>query len=146
MDDILIYSATLEEHLALLNQVFEILAKNKFFIKKSKCSFAQQKVEYLGRVVSAQGVATEPANVEAVTKWPVPTNLKQLRDFLGLTGYYIKFIAHYGMISKPLTDMLKKNVTLCWSPKVNQAFQLLKQKLAQALVFAMPSAGICLGD
>jgi hypothetical protein len=76
MDDILIYSATLEEHLALLKQVFEILTKNKFFIKNSKCSFAQQKVEYLGHVVSAQGVATELAKVEVVTKWPIPSNLK----------------------------------------------------------------------
>jgi hypothetical protein len=138
MDDILIYSKTLEEHLVLLKQVFDILSINKFLIKRSKCSFAQPRVEYLGHVVSAQGVATEPTKVAAVANWPTPTNLKQLRGFLGLTGYYRKFIAHYGMISKPLTELLKKNMSFCWSPEVDKAFKLLKQKLVQAPVLAVP--------
>lgn len=76
MDDILIYSATLEEHVKLLKEVFQILSDHQFCIKRSKCSFAQQKVEYLGHVVSVEGVATEPSKVEAVNKWPVPANLK----------------------------------------------------------------------
>jgi hypothetical protein len=82
----------MEEHVKLLRQVFEILDANKFYIKRSKCSFAQLSVEYLGDIVSAAGVATEPPKVEAVLSWPKPENLKQLRGFLRLTGYYRKFI------------------------------------------------------
>lgn len=115
-----------KEHLTLLKQVFDILSANKFLIKRSKCFFAQLQVEYLGHIVSAKGVAIEPSKIEAVAKWPVPTNLKQLRGFLGLIGYYRKFIAHYGMISKPLIDLLKKNTPFLWTSTVDKAFQLLK--------------------
>jgi hypothetical protein len=111
MDDILIYSATMEEHISLLRQVFDILQKHQFFIKRSKCSFAQSSIEYLGHVVSADGVATEPSKVEAVMHWCQPTNLKQLRGFLGLTGYYRKFIPYYGIVARPLTTLLKKVVS-----------------------------------
>jgi len=110
VDDILIYSRTLEEHLALLQQVFEILEHHQLFFKKSKCSFAQQSLEYLGHVISAHGVATDPVKTQAIVSWPPPTNIKQLRSFLGLSGYYRKFIRNYGSISRPLTDLLKKHV------------------------------------
>lgn len=108
MDDILICSSNMVEHVKLLRQVFEILDANKFYIKRSKCSFAQSSVEYLGHIVSAAGVATEPSKVEAVLSWPKLENLKQLHGFLGLMGYYRKFIQYYGMISRPLTDLLRK--------------------------------------
>lgn len=74
----------------------------------SKCIFAQQQLEYLGHLVTANGVATEPSKILAVVDWPTPGNIKQLRGFLGLTGYYRRFIRHYGMLSKPLTQLLKK--------------------------------------
>ena len=83
MDDILIYSDTLETHVNLLAQVFEITQQHKFLIKLSKCSFGQQKIEYLGHCISAQGVATEPTKTVVVQQWLVPTNLKELRGFLG---------------------------------------------------------------
>ena len=108
MDDILIYSATLEEHVKLLAEVFAILEKHQFLIKRSKCMFAQPSVDYLGHVISAEGVATDPTKVQAVVNWPTPTNVKQLRGFLGLTRYYCKFIQHYGMMARPLTELLKK--------------------------------------
>lgn len=76
MDDILIYNRTLDEHVKPLREVFQILSDNHFCIKRSKCSFAQQKVEYLGHIVSSQGVATEPSKVEVVLNWPRPSNLK----------------------------------------------------------------------
>ena len=112
MDDILLYSKNLQEHKDLLQQVFTILAQQKFFVKLSKCSFAQTALEYLGHIISAQGVATDPSKIQAIRDWPVPLNVKELRAFLGLAGYYRKFIALYGLISKPLTELLKKHVQL----------------------------------
>lgn len=115
MDDILIYSASLEDHVILLRQVFTILQQHQFLLKKTKCSFAQRSVEYLGHVVSGAGVLTDPTKIQAVVHWPVPTNLKQPRGFLGLTGYYRRFIQHYGIISRPLTQLLKKGVPYVWT-------------------------------
>lgn len=138
MDDILIYSKSLEEHIALLQQAFEILEKHKFLIKKSKCSFAKNSVEYLGHVISEAGVATDSYKIQAVSMWLTPKSIKQLRGFLGLTGYYRKFIRHYGLISKPLTDLLKKNVPFQWTPAAHAAFETLKAQLMQAPVLAIP--------
>jgi hypothetical protein len=109
MDDILIYSKTLDNHKQHLQGVFQILRDNKFHLERSKCSFAQQSLEYLGHIISNQGVATDPVKIHAVKQWPTPTDMRQLRGFLGLSGYYRKFIRHYGILSKPLTDLLKKN-------------------------------------
>lgn len=138
VDDILIYSKTLEDHVKLLRQVFEILDKHQFFVKRSKCTFAKPSIEYLGHVISAHGVATDPSKIIAVQQWPAPKSVKDLRGFLGLTGYYRKFIQHYGLISQPLTQLLKKGVPFSWSPISQLAFQTLKQKLVQAPVLALP--------
>jgi hypothetical protein len=138
MDDILIYSRTLPEHLELLQKVFDILKANRFYIKLSKCSFAQSEVEYLGHNISGKGVSTEASKVAAVAKWPQPTNLKELRGFLGLTGYYRKFIRHYGLISRSLTDLLKKGTPFIWTSATEAAFQQLKTALIQAPVLGLP--------
>lgn len=138
MDDILIYSATLEEHVTLLKQVFDILRQHQFFIKLSKCSVAQHEIEYLGHCISKDGVATEKENISIVEQWPVPTNVKKLRGFLGLTRYYRKFIRHYGLISRHLTNLLKKGVPFVWTSQAQEAFTQLKLALVNALVLAIP--------
>lgn len=138
MDDILIYSTSLQDHKNHLQEVFSILRVNKLFVKGTKCSFSQPKLEYLGHVISAEGVATDPEKIKAVQSWPTPTNIKQLRGFLGLSGYYRKFIQGYGTISKPLTELLKKNISFVWSSTVNEAFLALKEALVKAPVLALP--------
>jgi hypothetical protein len=138
MDDILVYTATLEEHRKLLRQVLQILQDNQLLIKRTKCTFARSHIEYLGHVISGGGVATDPAKVEAVCTWPVPRNLKDIRGFLGLTGYYRKFIKNYGIISRPLTDMLKKNNQYQWTPGAATAFHTLQEALIHAPVLAVP--------
>ncbi|XP_026451768.1 uncharacterized protein LOC113352115 [Papaver somniferum] len=98
---------------------------------------AQPQLEYLGNLISANGVATDPEKISATQIWPLPTNLKQLRGFLGLTRYYRRFINNYGTISKPLTDMLKKDA-FHWTPSAHQAFTDLKTTMTQDLVLALP--------
>jgi len=95
LDDILIYSPDFETHIHHLTLVLDKLRENQLFMKASKCSFAQTKLEYLGHIISDKGVATDPSKIEAMITWPVPTTVTALRGFLGLTGYYRKFVQHY---------------------------------------------------
>jgi hypothetical protein len=119
VDDILIYSKSLSEHLDHLKQVFSILQQHQLYLKRSKCSFDQRSLEYLGHVISEQGVSTDSKKTEAIANWPTPTDAKQLRSFLGLSSYYRKFIQGYDSISQPLTDLLKKNAIFQWTPNCN---------------------------
>ena len=115
LDDILIYSTTLEEHLLHLEAVLQLLDKDGWKVKPSKCSFAQRSIAYLGHIISEAGVATDPSKISAIQAWPTPTSVKDLRSFLGLSGYYRKFVQHYAIISKPLTNLLKKNTLFVWT-------------------------------
>jgi len=108
LDDILIYSPDFDTHLHHLQLVLEKLSEHKLYMKASKCSFAQTQLEYLGHIISDAGVATNLVKIEAMIKWPVPTTVTELRGFLGLTGYYRKFVHHYGLIAYPLTQLLRK--------------------------------------
>jgi hypothetical protein len=108
MDDILIYSPSLEQHTQHLRQVLQLLRSHKFYVKRSKCAFAQHELEYLDHVISSKGVAIDPHKTQAMVDWPVPTNAIDLIGFWGLTGYYRKFIKHNGALAKPLTMLLQK--------------------------------------
>ncbi|XP_073362615.1 uncharacterized protein [Aegilops tauschii subsp. strangulata] len=108
MDDILVFSGTLEEHIEHLQSVCDILKENQLFVKES--------------------VSTDPTKTEAMLQWPVPTSVTELRGFLGLTGYYRKFVRNYGLLAKPLTALLKKQAFV-WSEAAQQAFELLKQAM-----------------
>ncbi|WVZ90409.1 hypothetical protein U9M48_036715 [Paspalum notatum var. saurae] len=138
-DDILIYSKTLEEHVSHLRLVLELLHNDQWKVKLSKCTFMQNKLTYLGHVISAQGVGTDPAKIEAILSWPTPTNVKELRSFLGLAGYYRKFVKHFGVISQPLNELLKKNTLFVWTFDHDVAFRELKQALVSAPVLGLPN-------
>lgn len=142
MDDILVYSKNLEEHKQHLSSILDILHKNRFVVKLSKYSFAKQRLEYLGRIISSAGVPTDPEKIKAVQNWPSPTNVKQLRGFLGLSGYYRKFIQSYEIISRPLTELLKKNTIFVWCAVAHKAFLALKNALVHALVLSLPTFSI----
>lgn len=138
MDDILVHSKTLSEHEILLINVLKLLQQHALFAKRSKCTFAQTKINYLGHCISEQGVSTDNSKIQAVQDWPVPTTVKKLRGFLGLAGYYRKFVRNFGVLSKPLTDLLKKGAVFVWTPTTDAAFCALKTALVQAPVLALP--------
>lgn len=137
-DDILICSRTYEDHVEHVRLVFELLAKDQWKIKLSKCAFAQREIHYLGHVISENGVGTAPQKVLAISDWPTPANPKELRSFLGLAGYYRKFVKNFGVISKPLTDLLKKHVVFVWTQDHEKSFHALKFALSHSPVLALP--------
>jgi hypothetical protein len=135
-DDILVYSHTLTEHYEHLATVLNLLREHHLVAKASKCFFGRDQVEYLGHIISKQGVATDPYKIQAIREWPLPIGLKQLRGFLGLTGYYRRFVRGYGSICKPLTQLLKKKAE-GWNDAATTAFNQLKRIMTSAPVLAL---------
>ncbi|KAJ0494369.1 putative nucleotidyltransferase, Ribonuclease H [Helianthus annuus] len=140
-DDILIYSKTLEEHVSHLKLTLNLFREHHLFAKRSKCSFGGGTVEYLGHLISKDGVATDPKKVEAIQNWPQPMNVKQLRGFLGLAGYYRRFIKSFGILAKPLTELLKKDA-FEWNSQATSAFEELKKALSSPPVLALPNLSL----
>ena len=137
-DDILVFSSTLEHHLEHLRIVLELLQQHQLYAKRSKCVFGCPEVEYLGHIISGQGVSADPRKTTAMVTWPTPTSVKTLKGFLGLTGYYRKFIKNYGQIAAPLTALLRKNA-FDWSAEAELAFHQLKAAVSQPPVLALPN-------
>lgn len=136
-DDILVYSSSVEEHMEHLASVYELMRLNQLFAKRSKCSFATDRVEYLGHFIQKEGVSTDPQKIRAIVEWPIPSSLKALRGFLGLAGYYRRFVWRFGPIAFPLTALTKKNC-FEWSVEAETAFGILKKALCEAPVLALP--------
>lgn len=135
----LVFSQTLEDHAEHLRQVFELLRRDQWKVKWSKCMFGQQQITYLGHVISAEGVATDLTKIEAVAAWPTPTSVKEVRQFLGLAGYYCRFVRHFGMLACPLFKLLKNGTLFVWTKNTEQSFQLLKNRLISSPVLAVPN-------
>jgi hypothetical protein len=136
-DDILIYSASWAEHLQHVAIVFNELRAHRLHLKRSKCSFATTSVAYLGHVISADGVAMDADKVAAVAAWPTPRSPRALRGFLGLAGYYRKFIRDFGLIASPLTRLLRHEA-FAWDDEATAAFEALKGALTTGPVLQMP--------
>ncbi|KAD2805327.1 hypothetical protein E3N88_38704 [Mikania micrantha] len=138
IDDILIYSKSEGDHACHLKEVLETLCKEKLFAKFSKCAFWLREVQFLGHVISTDGIMVDPTKVEAVMKWSPPKTPTEIRSFLGLAGYYRCFIQDFSKIASPLTKLTKKEVKFDWSTRQQQAFEELKSRLTQAPVLSLP--------
>ncbi|GJT18116.1 putative reverse transcriptase domain-containing protein [Tanacetum coccineum] len=138
IDDILIYSRNKEEHANHLRIILELLKKEKLYAKFSKCDFWISIVQFLGHVIDSQGIHVDPAKIEAVKNWASPTTPTEVRQFLGLAGYYQRFIKDFSKIAKSLTELTQKNKKYIWGEDQESAFQLLKQKLCEAPILALP--------
>nr|CAE04776.3 OSJNBb0115I21.3 [Oryza sativa Japonica Group] len=138
IDDILIYSRTKEEHEEHLRLALEKLREHQLYAKFSKCEFWLSEVKFLGHVISAGGVAVDPSNVESVTNWKQPKTVSEIRSFLGLAGYYRRFIENFSKIAKPMTRLLQKDVKYKWSEECEQSFQELKSRLISAPILILP--------
>ena len=137
-DDILVYSKDPADHESHVRQVLQLLREHQLYAKKSKCTFFTERVEYLGFIVSQEGVSTDPSKVEAVVNWPQPTSVREVRGFLGLTGWYRVFIMSYAKIASPLTKILKKTNIFEWNNDAQASFEKLKDALVNAPVLKLP--------
>lgn len=139
IDDILIYSPSFEQHLQLVHKVFELLHNHQLKIKLSKCKFVQTKMDFLEHTISIEGVVTDECKIEIIKNWKTPSNVKKVHSFLGMAGYYHKFVKNFGIISYSLMDLLKKGVVFQWTSTTKAAFQALKLALITAPVLALPN-------
>ena len=145
LDDIIVFSRTPEEHIHRLRAVFEKLKAAGLKLKPSKCDFFKKEIKYLGHVVSEQGVSTDPDKIKAVTEWPQPTTVTEVRSFLGFVTYYRRFIPNFSKVAKPLNQLLqnlegspsqKKKFKVHWGPEQQEAFEALQRLCTESPVLA----------
>lgn len=138
LDDILIFSNTLEEHEKHVKQVLEVLRKEKLYAKESKCEFFKEEVEFLGHIVGRNGIRMMQDKVQAVNEWPTPTRVTDIRAFLGTAGYYRKFIKDFSKISAPLSELTKDGVPFDWGTEQQSSFVALKKAISAGPVLILP--------
>jgi hypothetical protein len=138
MDDILVYSKTAESHAQHLRHVMDLLRKHKLYAKKSKCLFFQKKIKFLGHVISPDGISVDEDKIAAIQKWPIPKNVSELRSFLGLAGYYRKFVRNFSKVALPLTLLLRTENKFEMKNEQLQSFRALKHLLSHTPVLTIP--------
>ena len=136
-DDILIYSKSWVYHVRHVDKVLKLLKEQQIYAKPSKCFFGVKEVEYLGHIVSHEGVKVDPNKIKAIMDWPIPKTFNNLGGFLGLTGYYHKLVRHYGRIATPLTERTKKDA-FTWTSEETKYFEQLKEVMCKAHVLTTP--------
>jgi hypothetical protein len=138
IDDILIFSKHEEEHDKHLHLVLQKLRENQLYAKLNRCEFWLEEVSFLGHIISEGGISVDPSKVKDVLSWRTPQNVFDIRSFLGLAGYYRRFIERFSKISKPMMELLAKGKTFEWTPRCEASFQELKKRPTTALVLTMP--------
>jgi hypothetical protein len=138
IDDILIYSKNEEEHAQHLRVILTRLREHQLYAKFSKCTFWLEEIQFLGHALSANGIVVDPSKVKDILEWKPPTTVHQVRSFLGLAGYYRRFIPDFSKIVKPITSLLKNDTKFNWASRCNEAFEQLKVLLTTALVLTQP--------
>ena len=138
LDDILIFSPDMDTHLKHVRQLFDRLREAYLKLKESKCNFLKAHVQYLGHLISGKGIEPVPEKLESIKNMPSPTSLKEVKQFLGLIGYYRKFILKFSDVARPLTHLTKKDVPFEWTPECQQTFQLLKDLLMAEPILKYP--------
>jgi hypothetical protein len=138
IDDIMVYSKSEDEHSMHLHVVLQRLRDHHLYAKLSKCDFWLMEIKFLGHTISQNGIAIDLEKVQEVMDWKPPTTVWQIRSFLGLAGYYRRFISDFSRIAKPMTELLKKGVKFDWSQKCEDVFHTLRRHLTTAPVLAQP--------
>nr|GFC00165.1 putative reverse transcriptase domain-containing protein [Tanacetum cinerariifolium] len=138
IDDMLIYSKDEKEHEEHIKAILELLKKEELYAKFSKCEFWFPKIQFFGHVIDKQCIHVDPAKIESLKDWASPKSPTKIRQFLGLAGYYRRFIEGFSKIAKPMTKLTQKKVKFEWGDKQEEMFQLLKQKLCSAPILALP--------
>lgn len=139
MDDIIIYSPTVHEHISRLTEVFKRLRNANLKIQPDKCEFLRKEVAYLGHLITKEGVKPNPDKIRCIQNFPQPTNQKEIKSFLGLAGYYRRFISNFAKLSKPLTKLLQKDVPFAFDSECKKSFEELKQTLTSTPVLIYPN-------
>jgi hypothetical protein len=129
IEDILVYSKNPQEHTQHLRIVLDVLRDKQLYAKFSKCKFWLSKVKFLGHVISQGGVAVDQSKVEAIQNWTRPKNVSEVRSFLGLAGYYRRFIMNFSQLALPLTRLTRKDIPFEWNEDCEKCFRTLKEKL-----------------
>ncbi|GKB38600.1 hypothetical protein Tco_0883542 [Tanacetum coccineum] len=138
IDDILVYSKDKKEHEAHLREVLETLIKERLYAKFTKCEFWLQEIQYLGHEVNFEGIKVDPAKIKAVMNWQTPKDVGEIRSFLGLAGYYRRFIQDFSKIASSLTKLTKKNTPFVWGEEQEEAFVTLRRKLCETPILVLP--------
>ena len=139
MDDIMIFTKTLDEHRQIVREVLKILHENKLSLKYMKCDFETQETEYLGLIISEGQIKMDPGKVKGVTDWPVSKSRKELRGFLGFLNFYRCFIENFSKVARPLNALTSEKLPFEWTAKCQSAFEQLKEKITMAPALQMPN-------
>ncbi|XP_074300152.1 putative mitochondrial protein AtMg00860 [Silene latifolia] len=138
IDDILVYAKTKKEHEEHLRIVLQTLREHQLYVKLSKCEFWLEKVAFLGHIIAKEGVAVDPTKNEAMSRWVSPKNMAEIRSFVGLAGYYRRFMKDFSKIARPLTSLMRKEIRFKWEESCETTFLTLKERLTTAPVLALP--------
>jgi transposase InsO family protein len=139
LDDILIFTKTIEEHRQVVRRVLDRLREHKLYLRADKCEFEKTRIEYLGLIISHNSVEMDPVKVAGVAQWPVPSNRKEVQSFLGFANFYRRFIAGFSDIARPLFDLTKKDSTFTWGTDTQRAFDDVKSAITSTPTLIQPN-------